>query len=237
MERQPFCCLPWCGRTGKIDMHHLIPRSQGGSDEDWNLAPLCHPCHMKHHSEEHLAFLRDPDGGGLMVLDPTTREYVYCRVYNEFDQSVPFDEPTVPEALGTTGERILELMDAGATCDYYLGRELAEGLESLCDDREALKEWLCDERDFSPKSFGSWLTKRLAYAALPDYAEVRRLGISKGYMVARLVKAGEDLGEVIDALHSMPRSQFDAQYGLAQSAKPRHECPECGATHVKKEGT
>ena len=47
-------CGKWCGRPGrerariadecKMEVDHIKPWSQGGSDELWNLQPLCKPC-------------------------------------------------------------------------------------------------------------------------------------------------------------------------------------------------
>ena len=47
-------CGKWCGRPGaerahipddmKMEVDHIRPWSQGGSDELWNLQPLCKPC-------------------------------------------------------------------------------------------------------------------------------------------------------------------------------------------------
>lgn len=34
-----------------VDLHHLIFRSQGGSDEVENIAALCRGCHEKAHSD------------------------------------------------------------------------------------------------------------------------------------------------------------------------------------------
>lgn len=48
------CCGKWCGRPGrekanipddmKMEVDHIRPWSQGGSDEMYNLQPLCRPC-------------------------------------------------------------------------------------------------------------------------------------------------------------------------------------------------
>lgn len=47
-------CGKWCGRPGaerakipddmKMEVDHILPWSQGGSDELYNLQPLCKPC-------------------------------------------------------------------------------------------------------------------------------------------------------------------------------------------------
>ena len=48
------CCGRWCGRAGgekayiqdweKMEVDHIVPWSQGGSDALWNLQPLCKSC-------------------------------------------------------------------------------------------------------------------------------------------------------------------------------------------------
>jgi hypothetical protein len=47
------CSVPWCRRSGALDIQHIVKRSQGGADdpgnpmagEPGNLLPLCRPCH------------------------------------------------------------------------------------------------------------------------------------------------------------------------------------------------
>jgi ATP-dependent DNA helicase RecQ len=41
-------CGIWC-RDADADVHHLLPRSAGGSDEPSNLVTLCDGCHTAHH--------------------------------------------------------------------------------------------------------------------------------------------------------------------------------------------
>jgi hypothetical protein len=84
---QNYCALPWCGRSfgapyhsrvfliggdrvkltypSMVDYHDIIPRSAGGNPEDIaNQVPLCHECHMAHHSD---VFMRLEFGPGSVV--------------------------------------------------------------------------------------------------------------------------------------------------------------------------
>jgi 5-methylcytosine-specific restriction endonuclease McrA len=42
----------YCGKDRAVDIHHLVHRSQGGSDEVSNLAGLCRTCHMRAHKQQ-----------------------------------------------------------------------------------------------------------------------------------------------------------------------------------------
>jgi hypothetical protein len=51
--------LNFCGACGekdvtKLENHHLVPRSAGGSDDPTNLITLCHVCHGKAHGYQRL---------------------------------------------------------------------------------------------------------------------------------------------------------------------------------------
>jgi hypothetical protein len=65
-----------------IDYHDIVPRSQGGDPDDLgNNVPLCHECHMAHHSNpnKRLTFLRDVAGrsdGRVGVLVLGDRDYL-----------------------------------------------------------------------------------------------------------------------------------------------------------------
>jgi 5-methylcytosine-specific restriction enzyme A len=36
-----------CGRVGRVEIDHIIPRSRGGTDKRENLQPLCPKCHSE----------------------------------------------------------------------------------------------------------------------------------------------------------------------------------------------
>src|SRR5262249_31576275 len=40
-----FCQVPRCSRAA-AHAHHILPRSQGGPDDDWNLVSLCAAHHL-----------------------------------------------------------------------------------------------------------------------------------------------------------------------------------------------
>lgn len=48
LERDGWKCTA-CGRTDHLHVHHIVPRSAGGSDELDNLTTLCVRCHSNQH--------------------------------------------------------------------------------------------------------------------------------------------------------------------------------------------
>jgi len=56
LDRDGHECLR-CGSTENLEVHHIVPHSQGGEDKVQNLATLCHDCH----NDATLA--RSSDGG------------------------------------------------------------------------------------------------------------------------------------------------------------------------------
>lgn len=58
---QGWCEAPRCCRRA-VDVHHLVKRSQGGTNDLTNLAALCRPCH----DATDLAY----DRGRLLLVAP-----------------------------------------------------------------------------------------------------------------------------------------------------------------------
>ena len=46
----PVCVA--CGSTEDLQHHHLVPRKQGGTDDETNLVTLCTECHHKIHERQ-----------------------------------------------------------------------------------------------------------------------------------------------------------------------------------------
>ena len=50
-EREGYRCA-LCDSTRQLELHHIIKRSQGGTDNPENLICLCHYCHLMAHGEK-----------------------------------------------------------------------------------------------------------------------------------------------------------------------------------------
>jgi len=58
LAEEPLCRN--CGGRGRVvaatDIDHIIPKSQGGTDDVDNLQPLCHACHTAKTNRERAAY-------------------------------------------------------------------------------------------------------------------------------------------------------------------------------------
>lgn len=216
----PFCCV--CGSTYKVENHHVVRRSQGGTLGP--TLPLCKECHTRHHSQE--AFTFDYRDG--VWLYSSGDAWVALTAYNEHEQPAP---PDTEDVLGDLASELRDLKCSADQVDYFLSRELAEAEKRLHGDRQQLAEWCVDNLDISPRSVNSYLSKRISYASLPETCST--LGITNGYKVW-LLSQKHPLDDVLRDYRSMSRAQFNEQYGLTKH-RAKCECPLCGATHSMKE--
>jgi len=49
-SEQPYCQL--CGSTEWLEIHHIVYRSENGSNDERNLIRLCKKCHMMVHGNK-----------------------------------------------------------------------------------------------------------------------------------------------------------------------------------------
>lgn len=199
MQRQPYCGI--CGKTGKIDLHHVKPRSQGGKDTDDNLVALCRECHMRHHSQEHIDF--------VLVDGTWYANGTEMHVYNEFNQEAP---PTTEDVLGSLADDLREKKRLSDTLDYMLSLDLSEGARRV--GRKEFADWCVDNLSVSPRSVDSYLTKRLAYASLPE--DFKDYGITNGYRMFLLHEQGHALRVLNHDFKTMGRSHFDNKYRIKE---------------------
>jgi len=54
-SRGPAGCAAVCNRLHGVQVHHIVPRHQGGSEDASNAIPLCPNCHDEVHADTHLA--------------------------------------------------------------------------------------------------------------------------------------------------------------------------------------
>ena len=54
------CQRPGCNHTGYLEAHYVVPRSQGGSNDDENLTCLCSACHIFLHNKNHGFRAKEP---------------------------------------------------------------------------------------------------------------------------------------------------------------------------------
>lgn len=59
-----------CGGAPPNQLHHLVPRSQGGADTESNCAPLCSACHQR-------VTNYDREACALLRMSLTDDEYAY----------------------------------------------------------------------------------------------------------------------------------------------------------------
>lgn len=236
VPRQPYC--PVCGKTVALTEHHVVPRSQGGKDGP--TIYLCGDgttgCHgLAEDNRLHFRYDEEVQRWEWVLFDAATRydlavfsgRYAPLHIYNPYADEVPFESD---DLLGELADQIRELKCSSDQVDYYLSRELAEAEARLHGDRKTLAEWCIDNLDISPRSVESYLSKRIAYASLPESCAT--LGITNGYRIYRL-SVVYPLDEVLRDYQTMSRSQFNEQYGLTKSTK-RCECPVCHAMHNEK---
>ena len=67
LNRDNYTCQCCKGKhkDSKLEVHHIVFRSQGGSDEESNLITLCHTCHKDLHSEKIIPNFKGKKKGNL----------------------------------------------------------------------------------------------------------------------------------------------------------------------------
>jgi 5-methylcytosine-specific restriction endonuclease McrA len=65
---------------GKIELHHIVPRSQGGDDVADNIVPLCGSCHI---------LVTDRRGTVLTRLEQSLTDSEYAYVISKLGESGP----------------------------------------------------------------------------------------------------------------------------------------------------
>ena len=134
-QKANFTCC-WCKEhRNKVDVHHLIPESQGGPDTEENAAPLCGSCHD--------LFGNNPD---LRKEIRSRRDHWYAScvsgspVLNEGAIAVPLSQPD--QKLDRVAELVGKLTEALSSgwLRGYSEAEARQMLSELYEYRGRLRE-------------------------------------------------------------------------------------------------
>ena len=92
LNRDNYTCQYCKGKhkDSKLEVHHIVYRSQGGSDEESNLITLCHTCHKDLHSGKIIPNFKGKRKGNLKYA--TQMNSIRCQLLK-----------TYPEAIETFG--------------------------------------------------------------------------------------------------------------------------------------
>jgi hypothetical protein len=73
LYRDRKCRVPWCDHNRWLQVHHVVHREHGGSNDTSNLIGICPGCHRLHHQGQ-LGITGDADDpDGLTFTDPHGR--------------------------------------------------------------------------------------------------------------------------------------------------------------------
>lgn len=131
--------------------------------------------------------------------------------------------------------KVTELRQAASTGEYGVSVLVSE-IADLYDDRDAFIEWVQDEFRLTLPAARSFVTRRRAWASLPDTDRVRALGPTRGYRVGRAWKRSTDETTTLEALlddeEALSAEDFEARYldktPLVEKPKCECTCPNCG---------
>jgi HNH endonuclease len=111
--RLTFCVA--CGATEALQHHRLVPRAEGGSDEERNLITLCFGCHLKLHERQRNGMSRASErtraglqaaqrrGTATLVEQARQRDANVLPVIRELEARGPLTLPELAEALNARG--------------------------------------------------------------------------------------------------------------------------------------
>jgi ATP-dependent DNA helicase RecQ len=95
LRRDNYKCME-CGtpcRSAEADVHHLLPRSAGGTDEPSNLVTLCDGCHAAHH----------PKLAGRLARRAMEKWAVWLALWFDRRRAIPDASPNYGAALRLFG--------------------------------------------------------------------------------------------------------------------------------------
>ena len=88
LNRDNYTCQYCRGKhkDSKLEVHHIVFRSQGGSDEESNLITLCHTCHANLHSKKITAKFTGKKKGTLRYA--TQMNSIRCQLLRQYPEAI-----------------------------------------------------------------------------------------------------------------------------------------------------
>ncbi len=163
-----FCCA---GKTGDTSIHHLKPRSEGGTDEPSNLVPLCVECHDAVEGPEDGAWKRIQDRKSMLrrerLFKGRQEKAEAKRKSDAYEQRLEDDKKTSLRNMGVQvdGEpvaepRLVQLRRKRRARGYLDGDEAREYHTLVWGEESARMYW-----DASQQDFCKWLVARASKPA------------------------------------------------------------------------
>ena len=112
-DREKVCVN--CGSREDIEMHHIVPLSRGGSNNEGNIVYLCHGCHNKAHD------CLSGHSGGRHRKEPVKG---WRKIIDSYLKGEYTHKETLKRLGCTQGVKIKELW-------YYKEYTESEGIESI----------------------------------------------------------------------------------------------------------
>ena len=90
-SRDNYTCQV-CGSHEKLEIHHIIPRAEGGSDRPANLITLCEKCHDTHHHVKPLNILKPEDNGFKGATEMNTMRWFLLDRLRKAHPDIPVEQ-------------------------------------------------------------------------------------------------------------------------------------------------
>lgn len=215
-----FCAV--CGSTKRIEIHHIVRRSQGGGDEASNLVPLCRDCHQLTDGD-FLRFSRQDDGLWWMRGHSIDMVVGLC-VFADPNRDTPSPErmnASDGEELAQYERLLVGYMEDANRATWKASQAAREAYLIFCaaypgrEGRARYKEWAGELRDerYRLRPIAPSTARDMALtAALPREDDVADMTLRERVRLVKALAAGTHYEEARDDIYALSREDFEAKY-------------------------
>jgi 5-methylcytosine-specific restriction endonuclease McrA len=163
------CGIPEAPEYGiEMNRHHIIPKSEGGSDDDSNIEVLCVDCHRDHHDYTSSDKLSPNDKSKNNGDIPEVLRDIYGTTGD--NGGATSDTATTPEPLLTTKEPSIEDIEKIGGAGFYIFNLVGYNY----DDVDAGTRALMNQYIYK---YGETRLCRIAAHIFEDYPEITLRGL------------------------------------------------------------